>query len=166
MTMRMPPRDPRSVYRREVIAARCVGEGRKCACGESRPDALIRGSDPIICTKCKRKLNEQKAMDDHHIAGEANNSTGTIAVPVNDHRAELSTAQHDWPQKTLHNPERSPLLSGAAHIRGFADTLLYLIGEFLLWIADMLELLDTFLERKLGPKWWKHTKLKAFEPKT
>ncbi|MGB9242164.1 MAG: hypothetical protein WCC03_02345, partial [Candidatus Acidiferrales bacterium] len=78
----------------------------------------------------------------------------TIAIPVNDHRAELSTAQHDWPKETLENPDRSPLLSGAAHIRGLVDTVVYLREQFLLWVAEMLELLDTFLKQKLGQGWW------------
>ena len=89
----------------------------------------------------------------------------TISVLVNDHRAELSTAQQGWPRKDLENPDRSPLLSGAAHIRGFADLFIFLLGNLLLWVADMLELLDTILERKLGRKWWKNTKLESFEPK-
>jgi len=35
--------------------------------------------------------------------------------------------------------------------------------EHLLPIARMLELLDTILRRKLGTKYWKKLKLKAFE---
>jgi hypothetical protein len=163
---KIPPENPRSVHRRKVIAARRVGEGRKCSsCGEVRPEALIPKSDPMTCAECQRRSKGQKTTDDHHIAGAANNP-GTIAVAVNDHRANLSTAQQDWPSKTLQNPDHSPLLSAAAHIRGFADTVLHLILELLLWIADMLELLDTHLIRRLGQKWWERTKLKAFEPKT
>jgi hypothetical protein len=56
-------------------------------------------------------------------------------------------------------------LKGAAHIRGFADTVVYLIEAFLRWIADMLECLDTFIEQKLGSNWWKGTTLESFEPK-
>lgn len=163
MTIKIPPQDPRAAHRREVIATRRVGEGNRCACGEDRPEALIPGSDPLTCRACDRQARSSSGRDDHHIAGEANNPM-TINVPVNDHEAELSTPQRDWPRKTLENPDRSPLLSAAAHIRGFIDTVVYLITKFLLWIAGMLELLDTTLEKKLGEKWWKHTKLKSFEP--
>jgi hypothetical protein len=117
---KIPPRDPRSAFRRKVIAARRVGEGSKCACGENRPEALIPGSDPMICAKCDRKSKGHTKMDNHHIAGDANNP-GTIAVSVNDHRADLSTAQQNWPTRTLQNQDHSPLLSGAAHIRGFTE---------------------------------------------
>jgi hypothetical protein len=155
MAKKRPPRDPRAAYGREVIAARRVGEGRKCTkCGETRPRALIPSSDPTICAKCDRKKRRRKTKDNHHIAGKANNDM-TITIDVNDHRAELSEAQRDWPRKTLENPARSPLLSGAGHTRGFIDMKTYMAEEFLLWIAEMLE-----------QGWWKRTKLRRFEPKT
>jgi hypothetical protein len=74
-----------------------------------------------------------------------------MRVPVNDHRAELSAAQYDWPKDTLQNPDGCPLLSAAAHIRGFADTILYLTNQ-LFWIAELLESLHRYLS--------KHPKLK------
>jgi hypothetical protein len=160
----LPPQDPRSAYRRKAIATRRIGESNKCACGEARPEALISGSDPIICFACDRRKKVRRLTDAHHIAGQTN-SPLIILLPVNDHRADLSTAQYGWPRRTLQNPDRSPLLSAAAHIRGFGYLIVYLLKSFLLWIADMLELLDTLLERKLGRKWWKDTKLESFEPK-
>lgn len=166
MAKKRPPRDPRAAYGREAIAARRAGKGRRCAnCGETRPTALIPSSDPTICAKCDRKKRRRKTTDNHHIAGKANNDM-TLAIDVNDHRAELSEAQQDWPKKTLENPDRSPLLSGAGHIRGFVDTVAYLMEQVLLWIAEMLELLDTLLEQKLGQGWWKRTKLRRFDPHT
>ena len=47
--------------------------------------------------------------DKHHISGKANSDV-TILVPVNDHRAQISVDQYDWPKRTLENPEGSPLL--------------------------------------------------------
>src|SRR5271169_4791948 len=165
MSKKSPSRNPRAKYRREAMATRRIGEGRKCKCGESRTRALIPGSDPMLCAKCDRKERGKSTFDNHHIAGRAN-SPVTIPLPVNDHRAELSEAQMDWPKPTLENPARSPLLSGGAHIRGLVDVLIYLAQTFLRWIADMLECLDTLLEQKLGPNWWKGTTLETFEPKT
>lgn len=162
MESQIPPQNPRAAHRRKTIATRRVGVGNRCACGEDRPEALIAGSNSLTCAACDRRNKNKTTRDDHHIAGQANNAM-TIAIPVNDHRAELSTAQYGWPPKTLQNPEGSPLLSAAAHIRGYADVMLYLIKEFLLWIARMLELLDTILEQKLGQEWWRNTKLKSFE---
>lgn len=163
MAKRIPPRDPRAAHRREAMATRRVGGDAQCKCGENRPKSLIPSSDPMICAACDRKARRRTERDDHHIAGQ-NNSPMTINVPVNDHRADLSTSQQDWPRKTLENPDGSPLLSGAAHIRGFADIIVYLMEKFLLWVADLLELLDTTLEEKWGPKWWERTKLRSFEP--
>ncbi len=103
-------------------------------------------------------------MDNHHPFGKAN-SPFTIPVPVNDHRAELNVAQQDWSKETLENPDGSPLLAGAARIRGFVDTVIHLIEKGLLWVAEILEALDGFLVEKLGPKWWAGTPLARFAPK-
>lgn len=164
MSKELPPRDPIRQYQRKTIAARRIGLGKKCACGESRPEALIAGSKPTICAACKRKKRGQSATDAHHVAGKSNSKV-TISVPVNDHRAILSTAQWDWPKETRENPDCSPLLAAAGCIRGFADILVYLIKELLLWIADMLEALNALLVEKHGPKWWHNTELEKFAPK-
>jgi hypothetical protein len=164
LAIELPPRDPRLAYRRKTIAARRIGEGKQCACGEDRPEALISGSEPLICAACDRIKKGRRKTDDHHIAGEANDAT-MIRVSVNDHWADLSVAQRDWPPKTLQNPDKSPLLAAAASIRGFVNTSMYLMQHFLLPAAALLELLDTIVGQKLGRKWWKHTKLESFEPK-
>jgi hypothetical protein len=103
-------------------------------------------------------------IDLHHFAGKANNSS-TIPIPVNDHRARLSVAQAEWPKSTLANLQGSPLLAAAACIRGFIDTVLYLIETGLLRIADLLEKLDEFQVNKLGPRWWIDTEVEQFAPK-
>jgi hypothetical protein len=103
-------------------------------------------------------------MDRHHFAGRANNPA-TVSVPVNDHRAILSVAQAEWPKSTLTNAEGSPLLAGAACLRGCIDTILYLIEEGLLCLADMLETLDEFQVKKLGSQWWVNTEIEQFAPK-
>jgi len=91
-------------------------------------------------------------LDAHHVAGKSN-SPVTIPVPVNDHRAELSPAQLDWPKKTRDNPNNSPVLSAAGSFRGFADTIRYLSDRLLLSSAENLEKFDAVLEEKFGPDW-------------
>jgi hypothetical protein len=150
--VKIPPRDPIRAYARKTTAARRVGEGKKCACGEDRPEALAPNSNPTECFECERIRFGKSTEDDHHVAGKANDRT-TIPVPVNDHRTELSPAQYDWSKATLENPEGSPLLASAACIRGFVDTVIYLIKALLLPKAEMLEVLDAYLKSKLGPKW-------------
>ena len=105
-----------------------------------------------------------KTKDDHHFAAKAN-SPVTIPAPVNDHRAELNVAQYDWPKQTRENPDGSPLLAAAACIRGFIDTVLYLIEKGLHWIADMLEKADAFLTQTHGKKWWTGTEIEKFAPR-
>jgi hypothetical protein len=164
MPRKFPRRDPIGAHRRKVVAARRVGVGARCSCGEDRPEALIAGRTPTICAACERAARGRTTMDDHHFSGAANNPA-TIPLPVNDHRAVLSVAQAEWPKSTLTNTEGSPLLAGAACLRGFIDTIVYLIEKGLLWLADMLEKLDDVLMRKLGPKWWENTEIEQFAPK-
>jgi hypothetical protein len=164
MRQQLPLRDQTGAYRRKIVSARRFGLDAACSCGEKRPGALIPGTKPVTCAACQRTALGETIMDKHHFAGRANNPT-TVPVPVNDHRARLSVAQADWPKSTLRNPQGSPLLAGAACIRGFIDTVLYLIEAGLLWIADMLENLDEFLLNKLGPRWWRETDIEQFAPK-
>jgi len=164
MPRKLPQRDPSAAYVRKTIAARRVGD-RRCACGERRPEAFIPESDPIICARCQRQKEGKSTMDNHHPAGSANNPKTTIPVPVNDHRAELNTAQADWPKQTLENPDGSPLLAHAGCVRGYVDTDAYLISNVLLSRVEMIEELDKFLVDRLGPKWWLGTGLEKFVPK-
>jgi hypothetical protein len=84
---------------------------------------------------------------------------------TNDHRAELSKAQYDWPKETRENPDGSPLLRGSASVRGILDYIILLIKKMVLWIPEMLENLDAFLREKLGPTWWVNTPLEQYAPK-
>ena len=164
MRRKFPRLDTSGAHRRQVVAARRVGAGVRCTCGEDRPEALIAGSKPIICVACERAAKGRKTTDDHHLAGRANNST-TVSVPVNDHRAILSVAQMEWPKSTLQNRDGSPLLAGAACLRGCVDTTVYVIERSLPWLAEMLEKLDQLLSTKLGPRWWANTEIEQFVPK-
>jgi hypothetical protein len=100
-------------------------------------------------------------MDQHHPAGKAN-SPVTVAIDVNDHRAELSVAQYAWPAHVLQNPDGNPLLKISARIRGFIDTIFHLLKNMLLKIPEALELLNNMLVEKLGPKWWVGTPFERF----
>jgi len=157
------PEDPIRTYQRKSVAARRLA-GQSCKCGESRPEALVAGSAPTICAACARKQRGQSPFDWHHPAASANNSA-KIRIPVNDHRADLTDAQYDWPKETWENPRGSPLLAGAASIRGYCETNDYLTSELLLRIAKLLEALDESLRERLGPNWWVGTNLEQFAPK-
>lgn len=154
-----PHPDPIKAHRRTEVAARRVGANNRCSCGESRAEALIGSS--AICAACKRKAKGHALTDDHHVAARVN-SPVTISIPVNDHRAILSTAQYEWPKKTLENPEGCPLRAAAGCIRGFVDTLLYLCDRLLTWIVGLLETLSDYLIERLGNQWWAGTPIEQF----
>lgn len=163
MPAKIPQRDPRSAHRRQSTASRRAAN-KRCSCGESRPKALIPKSNPTICAKCQRIRQGRTTVDRHHPPGIANDPL-RIPVPVNDHRAELSVAQDDWPKDVLENPDGCPLIRAAACVLGFVDTAICLIKSLLLWIAEMLRALSLFLVAKLGPKWWVGTPLEKFAPR-
>lgn len=162
---KLPSTDPIGTMQRRNTAARCKGVNAKChKCGEARPEALVAGSKPMICAECQRKELGHSVNDNHHCFGQ-NNSPVTISIPANDHRAELSVAQYEWPKNTRENPHGSPFLAAAGCIRGFIDTVLHLIEKGLQWIAGLLEMADAFLVEKFGPKWWVGTPLEQFQSK-
>jgi len=150
-------RDPIAAHQRKAV--RRIGLDAQCACGESRPEALLSRRNPAICAACDRTQRGKTTLDRHHVAGKANSEI-TIPVPVNDHRARLSADQHDWPRQTLENPNGSPLLVAAASLRGYSDTTIYLLETLL--HPDMLEALDAFLIEKRGPKWWIGTPMEKY----
>ena len=157
-----PQRDPEAAYVRKVIAARRIG-CRKCACGEGRPEALIRDSNPMICVACQRKQRGHTTFDLHHPAADANSPTKT-PIWVSDHVAVLNVLQHDWPKTTLENPDRSPLLAAAGRNRGYIETNAYLVDVLLRQNTEVLEVLDAYLVKRLGEKWWVDTELEKFAP--
>lgn len=162
--MKKPPqRDPEAAYVRKAIAARWIG-GRKCACGEERPEALIRDSNPMICVACRRQGSGQTTFDGHHPGADAN-SRIKIPIWVNDHIAVLNVLQYDWPKATLENSDCSPLLAAAGRNRGYAETNAYLVDTLLRQNTEVLEMLDDYLVKRLGPKWWIGTELEKFAPK-
>jgi hypothetical protein len=141
-------------FSRKDKAARRLGKTSSCVrCGENRPEALIRNSNPRICARCQREETGQSTIDKHHLAGKRNHSV-TVPADVNDHRAYLSDKQYAWPQKTLRNPEGSPLLAAAGCIRGFIDFMEYCVDKFLMWAAETLESLDQYLTDCFGVRWW------------
>ena len=156
--------DPIRTFQRKAKAARRAGKNTRCACGEARLEALVKGTNPCVCTECSRKMKGHAIMDNHHVGGRAN-SRVTTPIPANDHRAKLSPAQDGWPSETLENPDGCPLLAAAGCIRGFIDTLSYLIDTLLRWMAEMLETLSLVLADRLGPQWWLDTPLARFARK-
>ena len=159
-----PQRDPIASFAREARATRRVGQGSHCKCGEQRPLTLIPGGKPTICANCQRGEDGRSILDDHHPAGKANDPT-TVPIPTNDHRADLSPKQYEWPPETWVNPTGSPILVTAACVRGYCETNNYLVAELLLPKAEMLEALDAFVKKKCGPGWWTGTEMERFAPK-
>jgi hypothetical protein len=150
-------KDPIKAAARRERAQRRIGKDAACPCGEKRAAALIGAQKPAICYECDAKRRGKSTFEAHHVAGRANDPT-TVVVPINDHRADLSFDQYEWPHRTLQNPDGSPLLAVAAGIRGFIDSVTYLVRKLLGPIPERLEALDGRLRKLLGPQWWLHVR--------
>jgi hypothetical protein len=50
-------------------------------------------------------------------------------------------------------------------MRGYCETDSYLVSSLLIPKAEMLEALDPFLTKRLGPEWWVGTEMERFAPK-
>lgn len=114
-----------------------------------------------MCQECLRETQGKATTDAHHVAGQANAPT-TISIPTNDHVAVLTERQREWPDETLRNPDRDPLLKWAACIRGCADTIWYLVEQLLLGAARGLEAVSKYLRELWGRFWWRGTPLEVF----
>jgi hypothetical protein len=152
---------PTDLYVRKSRSRRRIGLGAQCACGERRHLALIANSGTVTCYCCKRVADQKSTIDDHHIAGRSNYSA-TIPIPTNDHVAELSERQRDWPEQTLRNPDGDPFLKGAACVRGVHDTIIYIVDHVLLWVAHLLEIASALLTQMTGRFYWRNTPLEEF----
>jgi hypothetical protein len=149
---RKPIADAREI-RREQTLRRLGTRDPECPhCGERDPAALTGIAPDIICYGCLAAGRGQPTSEDHHYAGRRNDEL-TVPAPANDHRV-LNDLQRDWPERTLRNPDESPLLASAAAVRGFLDILQVIIERMAVWIPVFLEWLDEELRRRHGDRWW------------
>jgi hypothetical protein len=135
---------------RRAQRQRRFGPDARCAiCGESDPIALVRSD---LCYECQARQAGKPDIEQHHVAGKQNSDV-TVPLLANEHRL-ASDMQQDWPQRTLRNPDSSPLLKASGSIRGFLDILRLIIDRVLGWIPEYLEKLDTSLTSLFGQRWW------------
>ena len=97
-----------------------------------------------ICYECDAKQRGKSTFEAHHVAGRANDPT-TIDVPVNDHRAELSVDQYEWPRGRLQNPDAARCLRCRDASAASSQRHTYFMERLLGWIPPQLETLDAFL---------------------
>ena len=161
---RWKPKDPLKAATRRTRSRRLVGKDARCACGEARPEALIRGTKPMRCAACQRKREGKATTDEHHVAGQ-NNHPLTVTVPTNEHWAVLTVMQSDWSKTMRENPSGCPIMAGAAMLRGAADTIIYLIEKGIDWVIRLMEAVSAFLRQRWGDGWWLKTPIAEFAPR-
>src|SRR6516162_2072177 len=98
-------------HTRRIALERRFTAGRCCTyCGWSHPLALVAGSNPLSCIRCRRERRGQPPWDWHHVGGRLADGTGNpygrlVKVNANVHRV-LSEPQTDRPEDL-----RTPLVS-------------------------------------------------------
>jgi hypothetical protein len=116
-------------------------------CDEKRPPALTRTKDGIICYECLSIQSGRPHIEGHHVAGRKNDPY-KIPLPGNHHRC-ASDLQKDWPHKTFHNPNNSPLRKIAGAFRGVGDLIL-IFTEYLAGQCSSLKQLNRVLNSSVG----------------
>lgn len=133
----------------------------KCAsCPESDPIVLVADSDPLTCYQCQELAAGKSGVEADHFGRRAN-SNHLYRLSANDHR-RISEMQQDWPLDTLRNPNKSPLLKGAAVLRAWLDYLRLIIDRSVGWMPSAIEALDQCLTTNVGDRWWEKPQFLAF----
>jgi hypothetical protein len=120
---------------RRMNRLRELGDDPSCICGEKNPEAL---------TRCKRSL-----LENHHIAGSANDSKMTIVLCLTCHR-KATEKQRQCGVQLCHQP-RNLLERLVEVLKGLASFFL-LANEILLDWAEQLSILIVGLDAK-HPEW-------------
>jgi hypothetical protein len=151
--------DAFDVFRDERLEVRFATLGTRspccsvAGCRETNPFALSGTHPNLVCAEHRASNLGHVPIDGHHSKGRANDADDVIPALANDH-AVLSELQRFWPQRTLRNPDGSPLLRAAAALRGWLDVLRLMLERTVGWIPDFLESLDAWLSQRLGTRWW------------
>ena len=149
MTTDREKRQERAYQRLDTRTPRCSVEG----CDERDPAALTGAEPTVVCYEHLAQAEGRSWSEGDHLAGQHNDPTPVIDLPGNDHRVK-SDLMADWPETTIRNPSRSPLIRAAATIRGWLDVLWVIITRGVGWIPEFLERLDAWLTRLHGDRWW------------
>jgi hypothetical protein len=141
--------------RRDRRARQLGSPDPRCVlCGEQNPLALCGTAPDIRCYECLAQAEGRSVTEGHHVAGRQNDPDDIVPVLGNDHRVLSDAQTHEWPSRTLRNPEGSPLLAAAAAIRGWLDILRLVMDRTVGWVPGFLEALDAFLRTQRGEQWW------------
>ena len=115
----------------------------------------MTGSEPgsLLCYEHAAEAAGRSPIELQHPPGHNNDSQFTVPMPGNLHRL-MDEAKRDWPERTLRNPEGSPMLKAAASVRAVIDWLRLIIHRMLGWVPEFLEAADAKLSELHGPQWW------------
>lgn len=116
---------------------------------------LMNGSEPeeLLCYEHMLMAQGRSPVELQHPAGQHNDPAFTVPFLGNLHRL-MDEPKRDWPERTLRNPEGSPMLKAAACVRAVSDWLRLIIERLLGWVPTFLEAVDAAFTEQHGPRWW------------
>jgi hypothetical protein len=123
-------------------------------CDESDWRALEGTVPHNICHECAARLAGRTTIEGQHPAGQQNDPEAILPTRGNDH-VIWDGGKRDWPERTLRNPDGSPLLKASAAVRTVLDWLRMILERVLGWVPEFLEWLDARLVEMVGRLWWK-----------
>jgi hypothetical protein len=148
--------EEREAIRREAHFRRLGSRNPSCSvrgCSERRLEALT-GVDPhIVCYEHSAVRQGRPPCEAQHPEGKGNDPEATILIGGNDHRV-WDDAKRDWPDRTLRNPDGSPLLKLAAILRALLDFVKRILEPLMRKTIALLEGSDEVLRVLLGAGWW------------
>jgi hypothetical protein len=95
--------------------------------------------------------------EDDHFAGHHNDPV-KAPIPRTTTASGANPRGQEWPRETLRNPDRSPLLWSAAIQRGVRDYLELILARYSAGAPEFLEMLDAWLRRRIGERWFEEFK--------
>jgi len=114
----------------------------------------MTGTHPnILCYEHASETKGRSRSEGQHPSGRNNLRDAVMAMPGNDHRF-MDEPKRDWPERTLRNPEGSPLLAASAAMRSVHDWCLFIVERLIGRWPQFLEWLDGQLSERYGVKWW------------
>ncbi len=151
--MRYEPKD--EDRRREQAFERLGTRNPICRFCEETDWRTLEGTVPnIICHECAARLAGRTTVEGQHPSGQHNDPEARLPTRGNDH-VMWDRGKRDWPERTLRNPDGSPLLKASAAVRTVLDWFRMILERVLGWVPEFLEWLDARLVEMVGRLWWK-----------
>ena len=156
MPRKLQTANARARHRRETLAIRRVGLGKKCACGESRPEAIIPGINGRLAPSAI--VSSIGTPDRINITYLEKQTIPNFSIPVNDHRASSAMHSKNGRKRLCKTVTRVPCSPGCEHPRFYRFDSPPPPKNRCCLPRSPLKRLDTYLTIKYGKRYFEKVK--------